>query len=99
MPVSCCSITCVTEFCTLCAEAPGKVAPMFTDGGAMLGYCSMGSVVIDKAPAIMVTIAITHANTGRSIKNREMDTSAFRLKLFFGERRRYRPDRNSRVQI
>src|SRR6476660_389078 len=81
MPVSCCSITCVTEFLTVSADAPGKVAPILTAGGAMLGYCSIGSVVIDKAPAIMMTIAITHAKTGRSMKNREIDTSTFRLRL------------------
>jgi len=37
-------------------------------GGAMLGYCATGSVLMAKAPAIMTTIASTQANTGRSMK-------------------------------
>src|SRR5690348_9218143 len=99
MPVSCCSMTCVTEFCTVSAEAPGKDAPMFTEGGAMLGYCSIGSVVIERPPASMITMAITHAKTGRSIKNCEIVTLAFRLQLLFRQRCRHRPHRNTRAQI
>jgi hypothetical protein len=37
-----------------------------------LGYCSIGSAVIDKAPAIMMTIAITQAKTGRLMKKRDI---------------------------
>src|SRR6185437_3419630 len=99
MPVSCCSITWVTEFCTVSADAPGKVAPMLTAGGAMFGYCSIGSVVIDSAPAIMMTIAITHAKTGRSIKNREIDTLPRRLQLLVWQFCGYRPHVDARPQI
>src|SRR5437868_6293712 len=99
MPVSCCSITWVTEFCTVSADAPGKLAPIFTEGGAMFGYCSIGSVEIERPPASMITIAITHAKTGRSMKNCEIATSAFRLELCLRHRRRRRPDRNSGAQI
>src|SRR6478672_7614859 len=42
---------------------------MFTLGGATLGYCATGSTRIDAAPASMITIEITHANTGRLAKN------------------------------
>src|ERR1700730_4038211 len=37
-------------------------------GGAMLGYCAMGSVVMASAPISMMTMASTHAKTGRSMK-------------------------------
>ena len=70
MPVRLCSITCVTEFSTVSADAPGYVAEIVTDGGATFGYCSMGSEVIANTPAIIVIIASTHANTGLSIKKR-----------------------------
>src|ERR1051326_6134067 len=99
MPVSCCSMTCVTEFCTVSAEAPGNVAPILTAGGAMLGYCSIGNVVIESAPAIIMTIAITHAKTGRSMKKREIDTSASCRPLLCGKCRRDRPDRNARAEV
>ncbi len=46
-----------------------------TCGGAMLGYCMTGSRNTDSAPASIKTIASTHANTGRSMKNCEI-TSA-----------------------
>src|SRR5574344_3090296 len=69
MPLSCCSMICVTEFSTVSAEAPVYWALMVTRGGAMSGYCSSGSVTMDKAPASMMTMAITHAKMGRWIKN------------------------------
>ena len=37
-------------------------------GGAMLGYCAIGSVVMASAPASMITMAITQAKMGRSMK-------------------------------
>src|SRR5215467_204042 len=43
---------------------------MFTLGGATFGYCATGSVRIAAMPASMMTIDITHANTGRLAKNR-----------------------------
>src|SRR5581483_12071865 len=43
---------------------------MLTLGGAMSGYCSTGRVRIPAIPASMITIAITQANTGRSMKMR-----------------------------
>ncbi len=38
-------------------------------GGAILGYCATGRLRMDKAPAIIRTMAITQAKTGLSIKN------------------------------
>src|SRR5690348_7337375 len=45
---------------------------MAIDGGAMLGYCVMDSVIMEMAPPTMMRMAMTHAKTGRSIKNRDM---------------------------
>ena len=39
------------------------------EGGAIVGYCSTGSVKIDSAPATMIRIAMTIAKIGRSMKN------------------------------
>src|ERR1700719_1255977 len=41
-------------------------------GGAMLGYCAMGSVVMASAPISMMTMASTQAKTGRSMKKLTM---------------------------
>ena len=41
-------------------------------GGAIVGYWETGKELIDKAPASMMIIAITHAKMGRSIKKRAM---------------------------
>src|SRR5690606_33502908 len=45
---------------------------MLIVGGAMAGYWETGSRRIERAPAIMIAIAITHAKIGRSMKNRAM---------------------------
>jgi hypothetical protein len=37
----------------------------------MFGYCSIGRVVIASAPATMMTMAITIAKIGRSMKKRD----------------------------
>ena len=38
-------------------------------GGATDGYCAIGSLVMDTAPITSTNSAITHAKTGRSMKN------------------------------
>ena len=68
-PLICCSITCVTVFSTVFADAPGYVALICTAGGAMVGYCAIGNVKTDAIPASIRMMAITHAKIGRSIKN------------------------------
>ena len=42
----------------------------------MLGYCSSGSVRMDIAPASMMTMAMTQAKMGRSMKKRAMAVRA-----------------------
>ena len=41
----------------------------------MVGYCAMGSVRMARIPIIMITMAITTAKIGRSMKKR--DTSRY----------------------
>ena len=45
---------------------------MRTDGGAIEGYCSIGSPKMLRPPASMITIAITQAKTGLSMKYFDM---------------------------
>src|SRR5450830_231539 len=45
---------------------------MATAGGAMAGYCAIGSVKTEIAPASITMMARTHAKMGRSIKKRAM---------------------------
>src|SRR5438105_2568829 len=54
---------------SVCAEAPGYTAETTIVGGATVGYCATGSLVIDTLPNTRMNSAITHANTGRSMKN------------------------------
>src|SRR5262245_14262576 len=42
-----------------------------TVGGAMSGYCAIGSVKLATRPAMTMMIAMTPASTGRSMKNFE----------------------------
>src|SRR5258707_8335421 len=71
-PFICCSITCTTVFSTVCAEAPGYCAVIWIDGGAIVGYCSIGIETIDNPPASMARSAMTIAKIGRSMKNLAM---------------------------
>ncbi len=64
-------MTWVTEVSTVAADAPGYSAKMATDGGAIVGYCSIGRVRMASAPATMITIAMTVAKIGRSMKKRD----------------------------
>src|SRR4051794_25797787 len=41
-------------------------------GGATVGYCATGRLVIAVVPSTRMNNAITHANTGRSMKNLDM---------------------------
>src|SRR5213592_63474 len=54
---------------SVCAEAPGYTADTTMVGGATVGYCAIGSLVTDTAPITRMNSAITHAKTGRSMKN------------------------------
>src|SRR5688572_24370191 len=44
---------------------------MITVGGAMSGYCEIGRIALATSPAITMTMAMTPASTGRSMKNFE----------------------------
>src|SRR3984885_1725657 len=77
MPFNCCSITAVTVFCNVSADAPGYVAVIATDGGAMLGYSATGNLVSDNAPATRIKMEMTQAKIGRSMKNRGMAKNYF----------------------
>src|SRR5882762_1579860 len=65
-------MTCTTVSWTVVADAPGYVVLICTEGGAIGGYCSIGSATIDKAPATIIRIAMTIAKIGRSMKNLAM---------------------------
>ena len=46
-----------------------------TAGGAMLGYCAIGKVAMDRMPASITMMASTQAKIGRSMKKRAMSWS------------------------
>src|SRR5574343_1990893 len=47
-------------------------------GGATVGYCATGRLVMAAAPSTTMNSAMTHAKMGRSMKNREfMQASAY----------------------
>src|SRR5215472_15196328 len=45
---------------------------MLICGGAMSGYWATGRKAIERAPASMITMAMTQAKIGRSMKKRDM---------------------------
>src|SRR5437762_6332287 len=47
------------------------MACTLTTGGAISGYCAIGSERIDARPASTMNVEMTAANRGRSIKKRE----------------------------
>src|ERR1051325_11505858 len=69
-PFTCSSIGVPTVSQTTCAPAPGYEVETCTVGGVICGYCSTGSDRSETMPKIIVTIAMTFAKTGRSMKKR-----------------------------
>src|SRR3954469_16023770 len=65
-------MTWVTVPSTVWADAPGYVAVTRIEGGAIEGYCSIGNLKMLRPPASMITIAITQAKTGLSMKYFDM---------------------------
>ena len=59
---------CTTAFMMVLASAPVYDVETRTVGGAMFGYCSMGSVLMQIKPTSVMTIAIAHAITYLLIK-------------------------------
>ena len=64
-PLICSSRGAITEFNTVDALAPVYVALTDTVGGAMSGYCVIGSVANPIAPRITIKMGITVDSTGR----------------------------------
>ena len=56
------------EFFTVSASAPGYWVYTTTVGGAIFGYCSIGSDTRPMIPSRTMRIEITVDNTGRLIK-------------------------------
>src|SRR5687767_7669127 len=54
------------------ADAPGYTARTVTTGGAISGYCAIGSTRIAARPAITMKIDSTAAKIGRSMKKRDI---------------------------
>ena len=63
-----CSMIWVTEFSMVSAEAPVYSVVTRTEGGAISGYWDTGSSTTASAPASMMTMAMTQAKMGRSMK-------------------------------
>ncbi len=57
------------------ADAPGYTARTVTTGGAISGYCAIGSERIEARPAITMKTESTAANIGRSMKKRDSTSS------------------------
>ncbi len=72
MPLSCCSITCTTVSCTVCAEAPGIAGVDADLRRRDRRVLHDGQVATPTRPPASISIsAITQAKTGRSMKKRE----------------------------
>src|ERR1700683_3589389 len=69
-PLTCCSIGAATVSATTVAFAPGYEVDTRTVGGVICGYCAMGKSCDAIRPMRTMTMEITHAHTGRSIKKR-----------------------------
>jgi len=75
-PLICCSIG-VAPFLLPSWHSPWISAKTVTVGGAISGYCEIGSVKHEIAPTTTVTIDSTIAKTGRSIKKKAISLPDF----------------------
>src|ERR1700704_673779 len=71
-PLICCSSGVTTVAATTSALAPGYWPVMLTTGGAISGYCAIGSRPKETTPRMTKTRDTTPAKIGRSMKKREM---------------------------
>src|SRR5262249_36108579 len=71
-PLICCSIGVATDWSRVTASAPGYVAVTWIWGSAILGNCALGRLRMATAPTMTMTIEITMATMGRSMKNFDM---------------------------
>jgi len=67
-PLICCSIGVTTVDATTSALAPGYWPETLMIGGAISGYCAIGSRENDTPPRMTITIDTTAAKIGRSMK-------------------------------
>src|SRR5258708_1143419 len=67
-PLICCSMGAATASATTWALAPGYRQATWMVGGVISGYWAIGSVLTAMRPTNTMTIEITQAKTGRSIK-------------------------------
>src|SRR5262245_61645523 len=74
-PLICCSIGVTTVAATTSALAPGYWPVTVMVGGAISGYCAIGSRKNATAPRITKTIDTTEAKIGRSMKKCEIRMS------------------------
>src|SRR5262249_2237950 len=101
-PLICCSIGATTVSATVSALAPGYWPETLMVGGAISGYCATGSRRKATPPRIMITIEMTEAKIGRSMKKCAIFISRSLLvaRLRAGGRRRsallLRVDRHAR---
>ncbi len=68
VPFNSCSIGVATACDTVSALAPGYDADIFTTGGVICGYWSMGSISSPINPNITISMERTMENTGLSMK-------------------------------
>src|SRR5579862_9151755 len=78
-PLICCSIGVTTVEATTSALAPGYWPVTVMVGGAISGYCAIGSRKNATPPRITNTIETTEAKIGRSMKKCE-------IRIGFGQR-------------
>src|SRR5690242_4307596 len=71
-PLICCSIGVTTVDATTSALAPGYWPETFMMGGAISGYCAIGSREKETPPRTRKTIDTTAAKIGRSMKKCEI---------------------------
>ena len=70
-PVIFCSMSWVTLFSTVSAEAPGYEASIEIEGGAMGGYWETERFLIASRPRVINAMEMTQAKTGRLRKKRD----------------------------
>src|SRR2546425_7705100 len=65
-PLICCSMGVATDFSSVTASAPGQFAVKSISGGAVFGYCAMGSWAMETRPTLTTRMEMTIATIGQS---------------------------------
>src|SRR5215213_7487515 len=98
-PLICSSIGATTVEATTSAFAPGYCPLTLMIGGAISGYCAIGSRMNDTPPRMMKTIDSTEAKIGRSMKKREIFIGTIQTERHQGSRLSSCRERMSRGRI